>query len=75
MSYVFGFYAFDMLMAKVFSLLFALARRRLSQAIKLIKKTNSWIFWVGIGFFILAMMQYLVFTIIYLTHDENSNAR
>ena len=41
-------YAFDMLIAKVFCLLFALARKRLSQAIKYIKKTNSWIFWVGL---------------------------
>ena len=37
-----------MLIAKVFSLVFALARHKLSKAITLIKKTNAWIFWIGI---------------------------
>ena len=47
-GYLFTTYSFDMTIAKVFSLFFALARRRLSKAIKLIKITNSWIFWIGV---------------------------
>ena len=67
LSYLLIMYSFQMLIAKVFSLVFALARHKLSKAITLIKKTNAWIFWIGIILSSGIMAEVLIAVIVFLS--------
>ena len=75
LSYLLAMYSFDMLIAKLFSLLFALARRRMSQAIKKIKKTNSLIFCVGVIFISASIVQAAITTSVFIWQSKDSNKR
>ena len=75
LSYLMTMNSFDMLVAKLFALLYALAKLRLTHAIKLIKVTNKWIFRVGLVLICLALTKILIMFSIFLVQPEHNQTR
>ena len=73
--YITAMITFDMLIAKVTALLYALARKKLSDAIGFIRKTSAWIFWVGLVIIIYFYLNLIVSIIIYYDRGDGSKDR
>lgn len=67
--------SFDMLVAKLFALLYALAKLRLSKAVKLIKLTNKWIFRIGLVSTLVTLTENLILVSIFILQPDNSKIR
>ena len=74
-SYIQLMYVFDALIAKVFTVVFALARRRMSQAVQLIKKTNLWIFWIGIILMLMLLTVEIIELSLFFKAKQGSDER
>ena len=70
--YITAMISFDMLIAKITALLYALARKKLSDAIAFIRKTSSWIFWVGLVIIVYFYLNLIVSIIIYYDRGDGS---
>ena len=63
--------AFLIVIAKLFSIIIAFSRRKLSRSLELIKKSNTIIFYLGLTIFTIVTINDTVMIVLYLAEKDN----
>ena len=63
--------AFLIVIAKLFSIIIAFSRRKLSRSLELIKKSNSIIFYLALTIFIIMTVNDAAMIVLYLAEKDN----
>ena len=63
--------AFLIVIAKLFSIIIAFSRRKLSRSLELIKRSNQIIFYLSLSIFIIMIINDTVMIVLYLAENDN----